>query len=156
MTLATVAYYTVPPDGPPLNFEITVQGPRTLTFSWDPPSENLRNGVITGYLLSCDPQPEGLPMTYEQSDFNEMGGVVTTVSGLAPSTTYNCTVLASNIAGNAPTARAIATTGEDCMHIIYSFIITHDDRCTLVVLLPPQRHCSSCNYLISLSAENGW
>ena len=149
MTLAT-AYYTVPPDGPPLNFAITVQGPRTLTFSWDPPSENLRNGAITGYLLSCAPQPEELPMTYEQSDFNEMGGVVTTLSGFAPSTTYNCTVLASNIAGDGPTAIAIATTGEDCKH---SFIITHDDRCCLS---PPQQHCSSCNYLISLSAENGW
>ena len=52
--------------------------------------------------------------------------------GLAPSTTYNCTVLASNIAGNGPNARAIATTGDDCKH---SFIITHDDRSTLVVFL---------------------
>ena len=102
------------PDGPPLNFEITVQGPRTLTFSWDPPSENLRNGAITGYLLSCDLQPEGLPITYMQSDFNEMGGVVATLSGFAPSTTYNCTVLASNGVGDGPNAIATATTGEDC------------------------------------------
>ena len=144
--------YTVPPDGPPLNFEISVQGPRTLTFSWEFPED----GVITGYLLSCDPQPEGLPKTCEQSDFG--GGVETTLIGFAPSTTYNCTVLASNIAGGGPNARATATTGDDCKHIIYSFIIiyVYYGRCTVVVFLPPQRHCSSCNFLVAWTAKNGW
>ena len=98
------------PDGPPLNFVITVQGPRTLTFSWDPPSEDLRNGVITGYLLSCDPQPEGLPMTYEQSEV-----VNITVGGFEVYTTYTCRVSASTSAGEGPSATVVITTLETGM-----------------------------------------
>ena len=106
--------YTVPPDGPPLNFEITVQGPRTLTFSWDPPSEDLRNGVITGYLLTCDPQLEGLRMTYEQSD-----GVNITVGGFIPSTTYHCSVYASTSAGDGPPASDSVTIGKLQAIVLY-------------------------------------
>ena len=114
MNLPSNTLITASPDGPPLNFEITVQGPRTLTFSWDPPSEDLRNGVITGYLLSCDPQPERLPKMYTESEFKEMGGVEGSISGFSPSTTYNCTVLASNLFGDGPNKTAIAITGDDC------------------------------------------
>ena len=84
-----------------------MQGPRTLTFSWDPPSEDLRNGVITAYLLSCDPQPEGLPKTYNQSE-----GANITIGAFEEYTTYTCRVSASTSAGEGPRAMVVITTLE--------------------------------------------
>ena len=105
MNLPSNTLITASPDGPPLNFEITVQGPRTLTFSWDPPSEDLRNGVITGYLLSCDPQPEGLPKMYNQSE-----GVNITIGGFEVHTNYTCIVSAFTSAGVGPNTTQTVTT----------------------------------------------
>ena len=102
------------PIGPPLNFQITVEGPRDLTFSWDPPAEGLRNGVVISYQLSCHPQPNGLPRTFNQSELNNGVGVEVRLSGFAPSTTYNCSVIATTRAGDDSTVSAVATTEDDC------------------------------------------
>ena len=106
------------PPGPSLNFEISTEGPRTLTFSWEPPAEDKRNGIITHYLLLCDPQSvASLPRAFNESDFNQMEGVYpVTLSGFTPFTTYNCSVIASNSAGDGPPVTTTATTEEDCKH----------------------------------------
>ena len=59
----------------------------------------------------------GFPRTFNESDFNQMGGVdPVTLSGF---TTYNCSVIASTSAGNGLAAMATATTEEDCKHFKY-------------------------------------
>ncbi len=94
--------------GVPLNFEIEVDGPRTLTFSWDHPPGL---GANT-YQLSCDPQPAGFPKLYNSNDFNERG-VEAAESGFTPSTIYNCSVFASSGVGVGPASLATATTLDD-------------------------------------------
>ncbi len=97
--------------GVPLNFEVEVNGPRTLTFSWDHPP-GLEANTCT-YQLSCDPQPVGFPKTYNSNDFNE-SGVEATESGFTPSTSYNCSVLVSSGGGDGPAASlATVTTLDD-------------------------------------------
>lgn len=123
------------PLSPPQNFTVTVDGPNSLRFSWGPPTEDDRVGSITSYWLSCDPQPEGLPRTYQAQDFTRTGGVMAVVSGFTPSTTYNCSVMASNMAGSGPTASATATTPEDC-ESEYLYINLQRSYCSL---LPPKR-----------------
>ncbi len=49
--------------------------------------------------------------------FNDRGGVVSTESGFTPSTTYSCSVLASNSIGDGPSASAVAITPEDCKYL---------------------------------------
>ncbi len=105
------SFNAVAPLSSPQNFAITVDSPRVLTFTWDPP---LEDSPISSYQLSCDPQPEGFPRTYNMTVFNDGGGVAATESGFTPSTTYNCSVLASNSIGDGPSASAMATTPEDC------------------------------------------
>jgi len=74
------------PDGPPQNFIVTSSaGARNVTFSWSPPAPTLRNGIITGYSLSCVPERVGestVSMGYTQTG-------TFTLEGFAPATTYN-------------------------------------------------------------------
>ena len=89
---------------------VTVAGQLTvLTFSWDPPLLADRNGIIIGYQLSCDPQPSTFPRV-----FNQLGPVNTgtTLNVFTPGTTYTCSVLPGNSAGNGPPASRAVTTLE--------------------------------------------
>ena len=87
----------VAPGSPPANFTISASGPRSLTFSWEPPI--LPHGVIIGYQLSCSPQRPGFPETFNQSTRVEATRV-----GFAPDTVYTCSVFASTGAGDGPSA----------------------------------------------------
>ncbi len=98
----------------PLNFEIEVDSPRTLTFSWDHPTGLEANS----YQLSCDPQPVGFPKTYNSKDFNEKA-FEATESGFTPSTIYNCSVFASNEGGDGRASLATATTLDDGTQSIF-------------------------------------
>ena len=89
---------------------VTVAGqPTVLTFSWDPPLLADRNGIIIGYQLSCDPQPNSFPRVYNQSGPVNTG---TTLNVFTPGTTYTCRVLPGNSAGNGPPASRPVTTLE--------------------------------------------
>ena len=96
------------PGSPPANFTITASGPRSLTFSWNPPI--LPHGVIIGYQLSCSPQRPGFPETFNQSSRVE---TITRV-GFAPDTTYTCRVFASTRAGDGPSVTHTVRTLEAC------------------------------------------
>ncbi len=100
--------------GVPVNFEIRVNGPRTLTFSWDHPQGFETSGLITNYQLTCVPRPVGFPRVYVSHEFTEHG-VMATESGFSPSTIYNCSVLAANTQGEGPSTSVVATTLEDSM-----------------------------------------
>ncbi len=103
----------------PVNFEIWVDGPRTLTFSWDHPQGFETNGLDnTTYQLTCVPRPVGFPRVYVSHEFSEHG-VMATESGFSPSTIYNCSVLASNEVGDSPSVSAMATTLDDSMPALF-------------------------------------
>ena len=95
----------VAPGSPPANFTISASGPRSLTFSWEPPI--LPHGVIIGYQLSCSPQRPGFPET-----FNQSARVEATRVGFAPDTIYICSVFASTRAGDGPSVNHTVRTLE--------------------------------------------
>ena len=113
---------------------VTVAGqPTVLTFSWDPPLLADRNGIIIGYQLSCDPQPNTFPTVYNQSGPVNTG---TTLNVFTPGTTYTCRVLPGNSAGDGPPASRPVTTLEAC-----EFITTIVD-----FMIFGFCNCSSCSF----------
>ena len=85
---------------------------RHMTFSWAPPNAPERNGVITGYSLSCT--PSSIPMQpYTQAGTFRL-------AGFTPATTYNCSIFASNSIGNGPVVSMIIRTLDDGK-LLYSF-----------------------------------
>ena len=105
LCFASVLIPPTAPGSPPANFVITASGPRSLTFSWEPPI--LPHGVIIGFQLSCSPQRPGFPET-----FNQSSRVEATRGGFAPDTTYTCNVFASTRAGDGPSVTRTARTLE--------------------------------------------
>ena len=100
-----IYYLPIAPGSPPATFTISASGPRSLTFSWEPPL--LPNGVIIGYQLSCSPQRPGFPETFNQST-----RVDVTREGFAPDTVYTCSVFASTRAGYGPSVNHTVRTLE--------------------------------------------
>ena len=101
---------------------VTAAGqPTVLTFSWDPPLPADRNGIIIGYQLSCDPQPSTFPRVYNQPGPVNTG---TTLNVFTPGTTYTCSVLPGNSAGEgiSPAHRTVSTL-ETCEFITNVFRI---------------------------------
>ena len=79
-----------------------------MTLSWSPPAPTLRNGVITGYFLSCVPEVGGgysISMQYTAAGTFTLGG-------FTPATSYNCSISANNSQGNGPVSSMISTTLE--------------------------------------------
>ena len=99
---------------PPRNFMITVEGATTLTFSWDPPDPE--NGTPESYVLTCDPEMEGIPSPAGFPRTIPAGdppvSVTVTLSVFRPGVTYNCGVFASNDAGDSVSVTDSATTLE--------------------------------------------
>jgi len=121
------------PTGPPLNFIVT-PGARSMTFSWDPPGVTERNGVITGYSLSCTPlTAEGdIIMQYTQDSSGSGSSSGELVNGISyentlsgtvgmfiPATQYSCTITASTSAGTGP---RITVTVVTCELIEWTFV----------------------------------
>ena len=80
-----------------------------MTFSWSPPVPTLRNGVITGYFLSCVPEDGGentITMQYTAAGTFTLGG-------FTPATSYNCSIAASNILGSGAAVYVVVTTLDD-------------------------------------------
>ena len=98
------------PTGPPQNFEISPSA-RDLTFSWDPPSPDSRNGLITDYTIQCSDYHETL-IPPDSSPY--------TASGFTPNTSYNCSIFASNADGNGPATYRLVNTLEagECMCVM--------------------------------------
>ena len=100
------------PTGPPQYFMVTL-GARNMTFSWSPPTPTERNGVITGYSLSCVPEAGGgTTITTITMQYTATGTF--TLGGFTPATSYNCSISASNSQGSGPVSYQISTTLEAC------------------------------------------
>lgn len=94
------------PSGPPTNFTITVDG-TSLTCIWDPPEEDLQNGEIVSYTLTCSSDSEMVvditlnPTVFEIS-----------VDLFSHSTTYTCSVAASTEVGIGPYSNTVSVMTE--------------------------------------------
>ena len=105
------------PDGPPLNIQFELRGPDSVIFSWSPPLERLRNGIIAGYRISCvDDGRTRDPITENAGELSRMA----TVSGFTPATRYNCSLAARTSAGFGVNDTMVILTSKYnalCLHI---------------------------------------
>lgn len=85
-------------------------GPVNVSVSWSPPPQEAQNGVITAYILTCQPEErvESLPATYTTAGNYRL-------NGFSPATTYNCSVLATTASGSGPAAVQAVTLLDDGM-----------------------------------------
>ena len=80
-----------------------------MTFSWSPPAPTERNGIITGYSLSCVPEVgEGTTISMQYTAAGTF-----TLGGFTPFTSYNCSISASNSQGSGPAIYMLVTTLDD-------------------------------------------
>ena len=84
-----------------MNFDATI-GDTVANFTWDPPDGD----DVTSYILICSISGA------EQFELNLTSSVEEISLGLYEvSSTYSCSILASNSDGEGPTASASVTTG---------------------------------------------
>ena len=100
------------PTGPTQSFTVA-PGARNITFSWSSAVPTLRDGVITGYSLSCVPEAGGGNSIFMQ--YTAAGTF--TLGGFTPATSYNCSIFASNIWGNGPAVYSMVSTLDDCKYL---------------------------------------
>ena len=104
-------YSHLPVPGPPLLFMITVEGPNSLSFSWDAPAPIEGVNSITNYIVRCTPQLEGIPTpaAVNQSVSEPLSA---RIDDLASGVLYRCSVAAMNNVGEGMPAEDTATTEE--------------------------------------------
>ena len=88
-------------------------------FSWTPPLEELRNGVITGYRILCVVESNRTrdPITGIVGELSREA----TVSGFTPATSYNCSLAARTSAGFGVNDTRVVLTSKynaSCVHIL--------------------------------------
>ena len=92
------------PSSPPTDFSIAVSM-TSLVCTWSPPDEALQTVSITSYTLSCNTNNETVvDLTLKATVFE------ISIDLFSSATTYTCTVLASNSAGNGPSSTLNITT----------------------------------------------
>ena len=107
------------PDGPPLNIQFNVLSPDTVMFSWDPPLEELRNGIIIGYRIVCivDSDRASDPVTGTGTQNSRMA----TVSRFTPATRYNCSLAAQTSPGVGVNVTVVVVTSKyDSSRLVWS------------------------------------
>ena len=83
------------PTEPPLNVRTTVVYPTSLVLEWSPPSEEERNGPLTGYSVVLEWE-EGQEHRVDTADTNY------TFTELQQGTTYHCSIAARTSVGTGP------------------------------------------------------
>ena len=78
-------------------------------FSWRAP--DVTNGDLTSYVISCDPQVNGLGIISQ----NVSGGdeTMATLSGLENGVTYSCSVKAQKSDGSSPPSEPVTFTTDE-------------------------------------------
>ena len=92
-------YIPTEPDGPPqdITFEMVAGIPSQVMFNFNPPREDLQNGLITQYKISCaDCGGSRGPVS---DNFPSNQARPYTLMNLIPATLYNCSVSASTLVG---------------------------------------------------------
>ena len=95
------------PGTPPRNLNGLSDDPRSLSVTWEIPTEP--NGVITEYQLQCSGGGQVFSHTVMGSQ------TTTTLSGLLPYTSYSCSITAHTSVGGGPAATTSVTTEQDGM-----------------------------------------
>ncbi len=98
------------PNSPPTNFQIFAINPTSIQFDWSPPPEEDQNGIITSYVVICQPEAETVPAIL-QTSYPTAGSY--NISGFSPTITYNCSVYAVTAAGSGPAASQTITMPDD-------------------------------------------
>ena len=90
---------------------------RVVSFSWRPVEEQLQNGMIINYTITCTPHIAiNIHVTTDIDVFS------VTRHGFTPATQYSCSIVALTLAGSGPAATLTFTTLEDGRSVIISSI----------------------------------
>ena len=109
LVLKLCSHLLVP--GPPLLFMITVEGPNSLSFSWDAPAPIEGVNPVTNYIVRCTPQLEGIPTPAAVTQ-GASPPLTAMIDDLASGVLYSCRVAAMNNVGEGIPAEDTATTDE--------------------------------------------
>ena len=82
-----------------------------MIISYSLPALTLRNGVITGYSLSCVPEVGARGKNTILMQYTAAGTF--TLGGFTPATSYNCSISAANSKGSGPRMYRVVTTLDD-------------------------------------------
>ena len=88
--------FTLAPEGPPLLVSAQSLDPSSLILNWEPPVQELRNGIIQQYSIMIVEQETGRVISLSTRDTR------LNVTSLHPYYTYNCTIAAATFAGTGP------------------------------------------------------
>ena len=89
--------FVLGPSAAPVNFTAVATGTTSAQFSWDPPSDNVINGVLSHYVLSLSDESFNLTnITVNVTDTSH------TLSGLEEYVRYSCRVAAATEVGAGP------------------------------------------------------
>ncbi|XP_022109721.1 tyrosine-protein kinase Mer-like [Acanthaster planci] len=99
MTRARIKTDSVAPTGPPTMVRVASACPRSLTFTWSPPSCGDRGGTILGYDYQLN----------NRSGTADQGTAQVTVNELLPFTSYSFRVAARNNVGPGPYSQTVTT-----------------------------------------------
>ena len=97
------------PTAAPEDFNITAVGPTSLLFSWSPPPEEERNGIIILYNLTCQAQTHNISMIFSTAG-------VRLLDGFRPATAYNCSLYSATSGGSGPQISHTIATFDGGMH----------------------------------------
>ena len=87
--------YTVPTASPE-NLQLFPQDPRTLLLTWQPPVDEHKNGIITGYVINITEMETKIQLQL----VTEQTSII--VDSLHPFYTYGCIVAAETFIGMGP------------------------------------------------------
>ena len=94
--------------GPPTELQQTELNSTSYMFSWRAP--DVTNGDLTGHVMSCDPQVDGLGIISRSVGGGE---TMATLSGLENGVTYRCSVKAQSSAGSSPPSEPVTFTTDE-------------------------------------------
>ena len=104
MTVLT-CFQSIVPAGVPQNVEAEAVSASSIVISWQPPSPELQNGIITAYNITVLEVETGDVFTYETHGSD----IIFIVNSLHPYYWYNCSVAAYTI-GQGPSSFAVVRT----------------------------------------------
>ena len=83
----------------PENITFNATSSRSMILSWDPPGQNLRNGIIQSYSIRCS-SDDHIGFVFQRTITASSRSV--SMTGLNPFTSYNCCVATITTNGNGP------------------------------------------------------
>lgn len=120
------------PSGFPQSVSVSTISSRAVELSWNPPSEDERNGIITGYLATLTRRDTGS----QTQLFSSTTSI--SFSMLNPFTSYTVTIAASTVVGFGPQSTQFRfTTSEDGMIIKEFFVHRYSCNFTIIFVNSP-------------------